>query len=331
MGPGGPEEIVVAAQRLTVPQERLYDRLIAPIWQLGYGMPESAAMSYADRARENDIRYDNDVTAENNRIAINLGLAMVGGGAAGALGAALFPTFLAGSGSVLQAGAASGLVSDIAFQGYQNALFAGSGGDYGRSGIDGTELALSAGLGALPGLPAAVRGWADDLRGLGVPDWSIRLAPPGTLYTGGIGLELERIIGQTVSQLRRTPGVVTASGELISASGTWLDASVPAPVPRQVADALMGKEFSSFDDLRSAVWEHIGKNPELSSGFTPRNVQLMQDGYAPLAPRQYLNESGAFGKSFNLHHIDPVANGGAVYDLSNLQIVSPKAHYDIHY
>jgi hypothetical protein len=156
------------------------------------------------------VRFnDNDVTAENNRVAINFGLTMVGGGATGALGAALFPTFLAASDSVLLAGAASGVTSDVAFQGYQNALFVGSGGDYGRSGFDSRELALSAAFGALPGVPAAIRGWADDLRGLGVPDWNIRLSRPGTLYSNGTGLELERI-GSTVGNGGGTAGASAA-------------------------------------------------------------------------------------------------------------------------
>jgi len=236
-GPGGPEEIVVAAQRLTPPQKRLYDRLISPITQLGYGMSESAAMSFVDSARAHDIRYDgdDDVVAENNRIAINFGLTMVGGGAAGAFGAALFPTFLASTKSVLLAGAASGGVSDLAFQGYQNALFAGSEGDYGRSGIDVTELALSAGFGALPGLPAAVRGWADELRGLGVPDWNIKLAPAGTLYSNGIGLQLERI-GAEGHAIARHGGAVTDEQLILRArTGIAPDGSVAQRTPDSTA------------------------------------------------------------------------------------------------
>jgi hypothetical protein len=50
-----------------------------------------------------------------------------------------------------------------------------------------------------------------------------------------------------------------------------------------------------------------------------------------LRPPAFLNESGAFGQSFNLHHIQPISAGGAVYDLSNLRIVSPVVHYGIHY
>jgi len=249
--PSGAEEFVISAPRLTVPQEQLYDRLIAPIWQFGYGMPESAAMSYVDRVRENDIRYDNNVTAENNRVAINFGLTMVGGGAAGAFGAALFPAFLASTDSVLLAGAASGATGDLAFQGYQNALFAGSEGSYGRSGFDVTEFALSAGFGAVPGLPRAIRGWASDLRGLGVPDWKIGLSRPGTLYSNGTGLELERI-GSTVGN---TSGVGAAGRQFVTSDPGVGDiiAAIEARAPGAVKQAEInvyrpdGTTYTDFD------------------------------------------------------------------------------------
>jgi len=95
---------------------------------------------------------------------------------------------------LLSAGTTAGVVGDLTVQAGDNAAWLASGGQLGRSGISGTELAISAGLGALPGLPGAVRGWADDLRGLGVPDWNIRLASPYQLNSIGPGLfELERI------------------------------------------------------------------------------------------------------------------------------------------
>jgi hypothetical protein len=189
---GGIEEVIVEAQKLTRPQELLYDRLISP-WSLTGGKNEYEAMAIVDTARRYDIRYETSASIENDRALINMGLMTIGGAAAGVFGTALYPTILAYSSSPLLAGAASGVAGDVAFQGYQNALFEGTDGSYGRSGIDGTELALSAGFGALPLLPAAIRGWADDLRGLGVPDWNIRLSSPGTLYSNGIGLQLERI------------------------------------------------------------------------------------------------------------------------------------------
>jgi YD repeat-containing protein len=136
---------------------------------------------------------------------------------------------------------------------------------------------------------------------------------------------------RTATQLRNTPGVSTASGDLLAASGRWLDPGVPTPIPAQVGDALVGRAFASFKDLRSAIWENIGTNAELNSGFSRQNVINMRNGLAPFAPPAFLNESGAFGQSFNLHHIQPISAGGAVYDLSNLRIVSPVVHYGIHY
>ena len=136
---------------------------------------------------------------------------------------------------------------------------------------------------------------------------------------------------RTATQLRNTPGVSTASGDLQSASGRWLDPGVPTPIPAQVGDALVGRTFASFNDLRSAIWENIGTTPDLNSNFSRQNMINMRNGLAPFAPTEFLNESGAFGQSFNLHHIQPISAGGAVYDLSNLQIVSPVVHYGIHY
>jgi hypothetical protein len=47
------------------------------------------------------------------------------------------------------------------------------------------------------------------------------------------------------------------------------------------------------------------------------------------SPEFQINASDA-GMRFNLHHIEPIESGGAVYDLSNLQIVSSKVHFEIH-
>lgn len=127
------------------------------------------------------------------------------------------------------------------------------------------------------------------------------------------------------------PGTATVSSDLKPASGAWLDAANPTPIPAQVGEALAGKQFNTFDDLRSAIWENIGSNPDLTAGFSRQNIAQMQNGFAPFAPSEYLNESGAFGQSFNLHHEVPISEGGSVYDLSNLQIVSPRTHYVIHY
>ncbi len=57
----------------------------------------------------------------------------------------------------------------------------------------------------------------------------------------------------------------------------------------------------------------------------------MEAGYAPFAPAEFQINASDAGMRFNLHHIVPIEEGGAVYDLSNIQIVDPQTHYLIHY
>ncbi|WP_122285763.1 HNH endonuclease signature motif containing protein [Pseudomonas syringae group genomosp. 3] len=53
----------------------------------------------------------------------------------------------------------------------------------------------------------------------------------------------------------------------------------------------------------------------------------MREGKAPKA--RYRDRAGKRG-SFELHHADEVAKGGKVYDVDNLNVVTPKHHLDIH-
>ena len=52
---------------------------------------------------------------------------------------------------------------------------------------------------------------------------------------------------------------------------------------------------------------------------------------APFAPPEYQTGLSDAGMRFNIHHVESIESGGTVYDLSNLQIVSPKVHAEIHY
>jgi hypothetical protein len=52
----------------------------------------------------------------------------------------------------------------------------------------------------------------------------------------------------------------------------------------------------------------------------------MKDGLAPFAPKiQHLGGQ----KTYQLHHKMPIHKGGATYDLSNITIVTPRAHTEI--
>ena len=109
-----------------------------------------------------------------------------------------------------------------------------------------------------------------------------------------------------------------------------LDAGVPTPIPLQVARQLEGQSFKTFPDLQSAIWRTIGNDAELSASFGAQSLTQTAKGNAPFVPAAFQTSASDVGMRFHLHHEELIANGGAVYDLSNLRIVSPKIHNEIH-
>jgi len=55
---------------------------------------------------------------------------------------------------------------------------------------------------------------------------------------------------------------------------------------------------------------------------------MRENGHAPRA-----RNPDVYGKkkSFELHHVVPISEGGEVYDIDNLRVVTPAAHHKIHY
>ena len=131
-----------------------------------------------------------------------------------------------------------------------------------------------------------------------------------------------------VLSVRNQPGVVTGQGEDVT--GIWLAGAgvgLGSPVPAQIADKLRDREFSSFDDFREAFWTEVAADPELSSQFSAANRRVMRGGSSP-----FVQDAEAVGgrKVHELHHIDRIVDGGAVYDVDNLRVTTPKNHIKIH-
>ena len=127
---------------------------------------------------------------------------------------------------------------------------------------------------------------------------------------------------------RNSSGIVSFGNDLVTATGNWLKADTPTPIPLQVAQALKGQSFNTFGDLRSAVWRAIAADENLSGAFRQKSFSEIEAGRAPFAPPAFQNTQ--FGLKFNLHHVQSIAAGGKVYDLSNLRIVSPVTHSLLH-
>ncbi|UBX30955.1 S-type pyocin domain-containing protein [Arsenophonus apicola] len=127
---------------------------------------------------------------------------------------------------------------------------------------------------------------------------------------------------------RYLPGVVTGNGKAIT--GIWLDKAgdeLGAPIPSQIADKLRGKEFASFDQFRKTFWQEVAKDPELSGQFKGINQSGMRDGLSPFSPK---NEQVGGREKYEIHHIKPIKDGGEVYNLDNLSVLTPKRHISIH-
>lgn len=128
--------------------------------------------------------------------------------------------------------------------------------------------------------------------------------------------------------IRNNPGQVTGKGQKVT--GTWLadvNQGNGSPIPSQIADKLRGRTFSNFDRFREAFWEEVSNDPELRSQFNTSNRDAMEKGYSPFVRK--VDRAGLRDK-FELHHIQPISKGGAVYDVDNLGVTTPKKHIEIH-
>ena len=127
---------------------------------------------------------------------------------------------------------------------------------------------------------------------------------------------------------RTKPGMVTGRGKAVSED--WLNnagVELGSPIPTQVADKLRGKTFDSFDSFRKAFWIEVGNDPALSKQFNSRNQSFLKKGYSPFVPNK---EKVGGREKYELHHIEPISQDGAVYDVDNLGVLTPKRHIEIH-
>ncbi|OAI50589.1 hypothetical protein AYO37_00190 [Opitutia bacterium SCGC AG-212-L18] len=100
-----------------------------------------------------------------------------------------------------------------------------------------------------------------------------------------------------------------------------------AKVPGQIAEKLRGQQFRSWDHFRESFWKEVANDPVLSKNFKIDDVLLMKNkGTAPRASETQWENSI---RGYQIHHKNPIHNGGNVYDMDNLLIVTPRYHREI--
>lgn len=127
---------------------------------------------------------------------------------------------------------------------------------------------------------------------------------------------------------RDDPG--TAKGWGSHASEVWLGDDARgegAPIPWYIADKLRWQEFRNFHGFRRAFWKAVAADAELSNQFKTVDLILMRKGKAPFASPADRNGGRV---KFEIHHVFEVAQGGGVYDMDNLLVMTPKRHILLH-
>ncbi|MFU9136407.1 S-type pyocin domain-containing protein [Erwinia tasmaniensis] len=131
-----------------------------------------------------------------------------------------------------------------------------------------------------------------------------------------------------ISGPRDRPGRVSGKGENVGTD--WLNKAGQgpgAPIPGQIAERLLGREFSSFDAFRKAFWLEVGKDPELSKQFKAGNLGNIRAGKAP-APKE--SEQKGRRVKYELHHVKPIKDNGEIYNIDNIRVTTPKCHIENH-
>ncbi|MHA6198345.1 S-type pyocin domain-containing protein [Pseudomonas wadenswilerensis] len=122
-------------------------------------------------------------------------------------------------------------------------------------------------------------------------------------------------------------GIVIGSGRTIAGWREAMNSPEGAPIPPQIADQLRGRTFSRWRQLRRAIWKAIGEDAELRNRFSAAQQDSLKNRRSPVVPS---SQRVGGRKVYELHHIHPIAKGGAVYDLDNLIIMTPREHIDLH-
>lgn len=133
-------------------------------------------------------------------------------------------------------------------------------------------------------------------------------------------------IAEIRSKARSLPGTSSGSGTAID--GKWMRGTEgnAGLFPQSVADKLKGKSFKNFDEFRSEFWKTVADDPNLAGQFSESNITLMKQGKAPIP----VEEQWLGGRmTYEIHHKTPIHDGGGVYDMDNMVVVTPRYHKEV--
>ncbi|HYH84994.1 MAG TPA: DUF4157 domain-containing protein [Pyrinomonadaceae bacterium] len=129
-------------------------------------------------------------------------------------------------------------------------------------------------------------------------------------------------------QLRGAQGVATGGETLPVVRGQWFPDGRVGRFPRQIADKMRDMHFKDFGEFRETFWKLVAADKHLSNGWSPANITLMKQGYAPVA-KGAEQVGGGSNAVYQLNHIHAIEHGGDVFDMDNIEIVTPLFHQGV--
>ncbi|NJM09232.1 hypothetical protein HC891_28050 [Candidatus Gracilibacteria bacterium] len=138
---------------------------------------------------------------------------------------------------------------------------------------------------------------------------------------------------RTATELRHLAGIATGGQRLPIINGAWLRGTQGnvGRIPGQIANTLRGQKLQSFDHFQQAFWKAVANDPVLANQFTAANRANMTQGNAPFVVVEQRSNffPGQSGRKYHLHHVTPISQGGGVYDMDNIIIVTPRYHEEV--
>jgi hypothetical protein len=133
---------------------------------------------------------------------------------------------------------------------------------------------------------------------------------------------------QTAYQLRNTPGKAMGGEHLVEIGDNWLRGTHAnaGKMPKQIADKMRDMEFKTFNEFRKTFWKLVADDNNLGKQFKQSDIKNMRSGLAPAVDP--MQRADGFN-SYQLHHYKPIHDGGGVYDLDNIVIVTPRYHQEV--
>jgi hypothetical protein len=132
----------------------------------------------------------------------------------------------------------------------------------------------------------------------------------------------------TTAQLRGQPGEAIGGEKLKPITGKWFPDGRVGLFPGQIAKKMKGIHFKNFAEFREMFWMLVSKDPHLNQGWIPENLRRMARGQPPFASNAE-RVGGGSNRVYQLNHKQAIKNAGGVYDMDNIEIVTPLFHQHI--